>query len=71
MHVGFLQLQRVGLLSSCGVQATHCDSSFWCGAQTLERAGSEAATQERSGPTDPGIVGQGPNLGPLHWQTDS
>ena len=39
----FLQLQRVGLLSSCGAQASHCCGFSCCGAWTLGRWASVVA----------------------------
>ena len=35
LHVGFLQLQRMGATLSCGAQASHCGGFLCCGAQAL------------------------------------
>ena len=46
LHVGFLSLQRAGLLSSRGTQTSHC-SGFSCyKTRALGKRASAAATQE-------------------------
>lgn len=60
-----------GLLSSCGVRASHCGSSSGCRAQAL---GTQApgGVAQGSGmiPGAWNLPGSGIKQGPLHWQVD-
>ena len=73
-----------GQLSSCDVQASHCDGFSCCGAQSLgrkpsivvacglKRADSVVVAKGLSCSTSCGIfMNQGLNRYPLHWQVDS
>ena len=42
----FLQLQRVGLLSSCSVRASHFNSFSCCGAQAVGHAGFSSCSSQ-------------------------
>ena len=80
----FLQLQRTGLLSSCGVWASHCGDFHCCGARAL---GTRKSTVTAPGlqSTSSVVVAHGPScstacgiypnqgLNPclLHWHVDS
>ena len=63
-RVNFLQLQA-GMLSSCGVQASHCAGFSCCGPQAIGCTGFSTCSAC-------GIfLNQGLNLCPLFWQADS
>ena len=61
-----------GLLSSCGVRASHCGGLSCCGARALGHVGLNAVVHGLSSSAACGICPhQGLNLYPLHWQVDS
>ena len=58
------------LLLRCS--ASHCGGFSWCGAPALECMGSVVVVHGLSRPTARGtLLGQGWNLCPLHWRTES
>ena len=61
-----------GLLSSCGVQASHCRGLSGCGVQAPGTQASVVAARGPSCSTACEILpDRGSNPRPLHWQTDS
>ena len=68
----FSSCSEWGLLSSCAIQASHCDGFSCCGAQSLGRKPSIVVACWLSGTTAWGIfLDQGSNPCFLHWQVDS
>ena len=68
----FLQLQRGGLLASCGVPASHCGGFFCCRMRALGTQVPGAVAHELSCSTSCGIfLDQGSNPCLLHWQVGS
>ena len=67
-----LWLLRVGLLSGCGAQASHCGGFSCSRAQALGHVGSVVVAHRSSCSVAIGIfLNQGSNPCPLHWQGDS
>ena len=66
LHAGFLQLQRVGLLSSFGARASHCGGLSCCRAWALEHWRSSCGSRACKISPD-----QGCNQCPLPCKADS
>ena len=61
-----------GLLSGCGVRASHCHGLSWCRAPSLGHAGSVIVAECLSCSLACGILlDRGSNPCPEHWQVDS
>ena len=73
LRAGFSGYRQHRLLSSCGVQASHCHGFACWGASAGSRCrGSIVVAHSLSCPEARGIFpGQGWNRCPLHWQADS
>ena len=68
----FSSCGKQGLLSSCGVWASHCGGFSYCGAWALDSWASAMVEHRFSCSKARGIFpNQGSNLCPLPWQADS